>query len=195
MHHYRTREDETPCGGDPYFYLRLSAGAAPYSPIKLEVDVKPEPHMTPVDCLQHGSPPVDSGSTVMDTAGGCGNATAVADIGDCGGGVIVGGGIGVRCKDEGGATGIGLLALTQLDGYGGYNNKSYCHADGGAVDLQLQHDRVGDDDVDKEHCKYSYGRLIYSSPDDDSIIKHQVYSKLSSLLYIYIFIMWRRYTE
>ncbi|XP_008188069.1 transcription factor 12 isoform X2 [Acyrthosiphon pisum] len=172
MHHYRTREDETPCGGDPYFYLRLSAGAAPYSPIKLEVDVKPEPHMTPVDCLQHGSPPADSGSAVMDTVGGCGNAAVVADIGGCGG-VIVGGGAGVRCKDEGGATGIGLLALTQLDGYGGYNNKSYCHADGGAVDLQLQHDRVGDDDVDKEHSKYSYGRLIYSSPDDDSVIKHQ----------------------
>ncbi|XP_060859318.1 transcription factor E2-alpha isoform X5 [Metopolophium dirhodum] len=172
MHHYRTREDETPCGGDPYFYLRLSAGAAPYSPIKLEVDVKPEPHMTPVDCLQHVSPPADSGSAVMDTVGGCGNAAVVADIGGCGG-VIVGGGAGVRCKDEGGATGIGLLALTQLDGYGGYNNKSYCQADGGAVDLQLQHDRVGDDDVDKEHCKYSYGRLIYSSPDDDNVIKHQ----------------------
>ncbi|KAL5238326.1 hypothetical protein ACI65C_005736 [Semiaphis heraclei] len=167
MHHYRTREDETPCGGDPYFYLRLSAGAAPYSPIKLEVDVKPEPHMTPVDCLQHGSPPVDSGSAVMDTLGGCGNAAVVADIGGCGDGV------GVRRKDEGGATGIGLLALTQLDGYGGYNNKSYCHADGGAVDLQLQHDRVGDDDIDKDHCKYSYGRLIYSSPDDDNVIKHQ----------------------
>ncbi|XP_015372087.1 PREDICTED: transcription factor 12 isoform X4 [Diuraphis noxia] len=172
MHHYRTREDETPCGGDPYFYLRLSAGAAPYSPIKLEVDVKPEPHMTPVDCLQHGSSPVDSGSAVIDTVGGCGNAAVVADIGGCGG-VIVGDGVGVRCKDEGGATGIGLLALTQLDGYGGYNNKSYCHADGGAVDLQLQHDRVGDDDIDKDHCKYSYGRLIYSSPDDDNVIKHQ----------------------
>lgn len=193
MHHYRTREDETPCGGDPYFYLRLSAGAAPYSPIKLEVDVKPEPHMTPVDCLQHSSPPADSGSAVMDTVGGCGNAAVVADIGGCGG-VIVGSGAGVRCKDEGGSTGIGLLALTQLDGYGGYNNKSYCHADGGAVDLQLQHDRVGDDDVDKEHCKYSYGRLIYSSPDDDNVIKHQVFSKLSSLLYMYIIVMWR-YTE
>ncbi|XP_060843898.1 transcription factor E2-alpha isoform X5 [Rhopalosiphum padi] len=173
MHHYRTREDETPCGGDPYFYLRLSAGAAPYSPlepIKLEVDVKPEPRMTPVDdcSMKRVSPLADPVSAVMDTA------AVVPDIGGCGG-VIVGGvglGAGVDCKDEGGATGIGLLALTQLDGYGGYNNKSYCHADGGAVDLQLQHDRVGDEN-DKDHCKYSYGRMMYSSPDDDNIIKHQ----------------------
>lgn len=183
MHHYRTREDEAPCGGDPYFYLRLSAGAAPYSPlepIKLEVDVKPEPRMTPVDdCLQRASP--NSAS-----AGGCGAGSAAAaaevDIGGCAGVIAGGGGVGlgVDCKDEGGATGIGLLALTQLDGYGGYNNKSsYCHADGGAVDLQLQHDRVGDEN-DRDHCKYSYGRLMYSSPADDGIIKHQVYSKLSS---------------
>ncbi|XP_026818860.1 transcription factor 12 isoform X4 [Rhopalosiphum maidis] len=173
MHHYRTREDETPCGGDPYFYLRLSAGAAPYSPlepIKLEVDVKPEPRMTPVDdcSLKRVSPLADPVSAVMDTA------AVVPDIGGCGG-VIVGGvglGAGVDCKDEGGATGIGLLALTQLDGYGGYNNKSYCHADGGTVDLQLQHDRVGDEN-DKDHCKYSYGRLMYTSPEDDNIIKHQ----------------------
>ncbi|XP_025200545.1 protein daughterless isoform X8 [Melanaphis sacchari] len=179
MHHYRTREDETPCGGDPYFYLRLSAGAAPYSPlepIKLEVDVKPEPRITPVDdCMRRGSPLADPASAVMDTAGGCGSAASVAvDTVGCGGGVVVGGGLGlgVDCKDEGGATGIGLLALTQLDGYGGgYNNKSYCHADGGSVDLQLQHDRVGDEN-DKDHCKYSYSRLMYSSPDDN-IIKHQ----------------------
>jgi len=136
----------------------------------------------------------------MDTAGGC--AAAEVDIGGCAG-VIVGGGgggvglgaAGVVCKDEGGATGIGLLALTQLDGYGGYNNKSsYCHADGGAVDLQLQHDRVGDED-DKDHCKYSYGRMMYSSPADDGIIKHQVYSKSSSspfCIFLYPNIM---YTE
>ncbi|CAH1732989.1 unnamed protein product [Aphis gossypii] len=182
MHHYRTREDEAPCGGDPYFYLRLSAGAAPYSPlepIKLEVDVKPEPRLTPVDdCSQRVSP--NSASAVMDTAGGCGVAAAEVDIGGCAGVIVGGGGVGlgaagVDVKDEGGATGIGLLALTQLDGYGGYNNKSsYCHADGGAVDLQLQHDRVGDED-DKDHCKYSYGRLMYSSPADDGIIKHNQY--------------------
>ncbi|KAE9523996.1 hypothetical protein AGLY_015643 [Aphis glycines] len=164
MHHYRTREDEAPCGGDPYFYLRLSAGAAPYSPlepIKLEVDVKPEPRLTPVDdCLQRVSP--NSASAIMDTA-----AVAAPPQPPRRGGHRW------LCRNEGGATGIGLLALTQLDGYGGYNNKSsYCHADGGAVDLQLQHDRVGDED-DKDHCKYSYGRLMYSSPADDGIIKHQ----------------------
>lgn len=141
MHHYRSREDETSCGGggggDPYFYLRLTAGSAPYNnPIKLEVDVKPESRiMTPVtSCLQQhqGSPP----EALMDTTDG---------------GVVV-------CKEEEN-TGIGLLALTQLDGYGGYKT-TYCNTDV--------------DDVDKAD-KYSYGRLIYSSPDD---IKHQVYCSI-----------------
>lgn len=140
MHHYRSREDETACGGgDPYFYLRLTAGSAPYNnPIKLEVDVKPESRiMTPVaasSCLQQhqGSP----SEVLMDTTDG---------------GVVV-------CKEEESTTGIGLLALTQLDGYGGY--KTYCNT---AVE----------DAEDVKPDKYSYGRLIYSSPDD---IKHQVYS-------------------
>lgn len=78
-----------------------------------------------------------------------------------GGGVVV-------CKDEESTTGIGLLALTQLDGYGGYKT-AYCDT---AVE------DVDDDKADK----YSYGRLIYSSPDD---IKHQVYS-LVFLLFFYI---------
>lgn len=159
MHHYRSREDETSCSGgggsDPYFYLRLSAGAAPYNPIKLEVDVKPESCMTSVVCLEQqqrqGSP---SDAVVMDTTG-------------CDG---------VVCKDEPGTTGIGLLALTQLDGYGGY--KSYCDVTGGDGVISstddLLHDRIGDIDDHKDD-KYSYSRLIYSSSDD---IKHQVYSKL-----------------
>lgn len=154
MHHYRSREDEMSCGGggDPYFYLRLSAGAAPYNnPIKLEVDVKPESCMTPVVCLepQRQRSPPDAVS--MDTVG-------------C---------EGVVCKDEQGTTGIGLLALTQLDGYGGYKS-SYCDVAGGEGVISstgdLLHDQIGDDDDHKP--KYSYSRLIYSSPDD---IKHQVF--------------------
>lgn len=159
MHHYRPREDETSCsagGSDPYFYLRLSAGGpASYQvppSIKLEVDVKPEPRiMTPVGCLQHhqlqqpDSTPSDM--TIMDTS--------------------------VICKDEGGTTeGIGLMALTHLDGYGGLYKSSY----GGDEDCvisstaDLQRDRI--DDSDKADKMYSsYGRLVYSSPDD---IKHQV---------------------
>lgn len=160
MHHYRSREDEMSCGGgvgggDPYFYLRLSAGAAPYNPIKLEVDVKPESCTTPVVCLEpqrQRSPP---DAVVMDTTG-------------CDG---------VVCKDEQGTTGIGLLALTQLDGYGGYKS-AYCDPTGGEGVISstgdLLHDRIGDDDDDHKP-KYSYSRLIYSSPDD---IKHQVFVPL-----------------
>jgi len=160
MHHYRSREDDPPQsngGGDPYLDLRLSAGAAPYNPIKLEVDVKPEPRMTPVVCLQQqpggGSPSEPMAMNVVgdDEAGG------------------------VVCKDErDGTTGLGLLALTQLDGYGGYKPSPYCsNAVGGESVISstgLLENRIDDDD-DKTN-KYSYGRLIYSSPDD---IKHQVF--------------------
>ncbi|XP_050438430.1 protein daughterless isoform X7 [Adelges cooleyi] len=125
MHHYRTREEETSaCGGggnDPYFYLRLSAGTATYAnPLKLEVDVKPEPGMTPVP-LHGGSP---STTDVHMDAGGVG----------CGGG------------------GIGLLALTQLDGYG---YKSYDSGDGGVI------------------ASTDVGHLAYSSPDDTKSHLHQ----------------------
>lgn len=177
MHHYRSREDETSCatgGGssDPYFYLRLSAGStSPYcgnsAAIKLEVDVKPElPRMTPVvPCglqMQQQASPSESAAVAMDA--------------------------GVRIKDEehqqlrqdGGsttATGIGLLALTQLDGYGGGAafKSAYCDVDEDphGVAQTLHHIASATDLLQRDKDdKYSFGRqLIYPSPDD---IKHQV---------------------
>lgn len=151
MHHYRSREDEMSCGGgaaDPYFYLRLSAGASPYNnPIKLEVDVKPEPVMSPVALRQHqlhGSPPDPSS---MDPS--------------------------ARKDDEAGATGIGLLALTQLDGYGGgYKYDAVPPPDHGVVVIQpaaTAADLVDDPDDDFKSCRYSsYGRLMYPTDDDGS---------------------------
>ncbi|XP_025422588.1 transcription factor E2-alpha isoform X7 [Sipha flava] len=172
MHHYRSREEETSCGADPYFYLRLSAGSVPYNPIKLEVDVKPESRISPVTCLQqqqqqphhqlhHQQHQHHQQSSPSDAA--------VMDITGSGGGSI-----GIACKDqEESTTGIGLLALTQLDGYGEYKSASPYGDGTGVITSVNLHDRVGDggndNDDDKVH-KYSFGRLIYSSPDD---IKHQ----------------------
>jgi len=162
MHHYRSREDDAPQSnsGDPYFYLRLSAGAAPYNPIKLEVDVKPESRMTPVVCLQQQQP-----------SGSPSEAMVMNIAGDESGG---GGGGGGVCKDgHDGTTGLGLLALTQLDGYSGYKSSPYCSdavgGEGVISSTGLLENRI--DDEDKSN-KYSYGRLIYSSSDD---IKHQVF--------------------
>lgn len=188
MHHYRSREDETSCGGtgpDPYFYLRLSsAGAAPASQycggggdnqpaaIKLEVDVKPEPRMmTPVPCglqLQQASSP--SSAAVMDA------------------------GIVVQCKQEiqqpplseihhhhdGSTTtaaGIGLLALTQLDGYGGSsvyksafrdNVMDVHHGEAPSTLLQMSSAVAADLLHRDKDDKYLFGRqLMYASTDDD----------------------------
>lgn len=198
MHHYRSREDETSCGGgasDPYFYLRLSTGSAsPYcgnqaAAIKLEVDVNPEPRMTPVTgaVLDTSSPSEDP-------------ATGIAAV----------------CKEEEPAhqlhrhhhnhhhhhhsdgtttaAGIGLLALTQLDGYGGggYVKSAFCdtpdedrHQHGVTATPPSLHHHISSSSssataaaVDLLHRdkddKYLFGRqLMYPSPDD---IKHQVYS-------------------
>jgi hypothetical protein len=189
MHHYRSREEETSCGADPYFYLRLSAGSVPYNPIKLEVDVKPESRISPVTCLQqqqqqphhqlhHQQHQHHQQSSPSDAA--------VMDITGSGGGSI-----GIACKDqEESTTGIGLLALTQLDGYGEYKSASPYGDGTGVITSVNLHDRVGDggndNDDDKVH-KYSFGRLIYSSPDD---IKHQVFKVflfLSRSLYLDIY--------
>lgn len=208
MHHYRSREDETSCGGgasDPYFYLRLSTGSAsPYcgnqaAAIKLEVDVNPEPRMTPV-------PPV----TGLDTSSPSEDAAAMDAVG-----IAV-------CKEEEPthqlhrhhhnhhhhhhsdgtttAAGIGLLALTQLDGYGGggYVKSVFCDTPDEdrhqhivtATPPALHHHIPSSSSssaavaaataaaVDLLHRdkddKYLFGRqLMYPSPDD---IKHQVYS-------------------
>lgn len=106
------------------------------------------------------------------------------DITGSGGG---GARVGNPCKDqEEGTTGIGLLALTQLDGFGGYKSSSPYGDGAGVITSADLHDRVGDggdgDDDDKAH-KYSFGRLIYSSPDD---IKHQVF-KVSLSLFLFLF--------
>lgn len=175
MHHYRSREEETSCGADPYFYLRLSAGSVPYNPIKLEVDVKPEPRISPVTCLQQQQqqqPHPQLHHQQRHHQQGSPSDAAVMDITGSGGG----GSIGIVCKnEEEGTTGIGLLALTQLDGYGEYKSESP-YGDGTGVITSVDlHDRIGNggdnNDDDKVH-KYSFGRLIYSSPDD---IKHQVF--------------------
>lgn len=205
MHHYRSREDESSCatngggggGGDPYFYLRLSAGStSPYcgnqAAIKLEVDVKPElselPHMTPVGpCgvqMQQQASPSEAAAVAMD-----------AGVAVCSGEDEhrmrlqqhqqllhqhdgAGGGGGTT------AAGIGLLALTQLDGYGGGAYKTeYCDV---PVDEEVQtlHQHHIPSTVDLLHRdkdeKYQFGRqLMYPSPDD---IKHQVYTAFDSLI-------------
>lgn len=181
MHHYRSREDETSCGGgtggggggDPYFYLRLSAGSVPYNPIKLEVDVKSEPSISPIVSslqqqhhlqqqqqqqhqqhqLQHQQDSPPDQVQAMDTVA----AAAVC----------------VKGEELQGTTGIGLLALTQLEGYGGY--KPYCDGTEAVVSSTVDclQDRI--DPLQNKVDKYSYGRLMYSSPDD---IKHQVHRKL-----------------
>lgn len=171
MHHYRSREEETPCGGDPYFYLRLSTGPVPYNPIKLEVDVKPEPCiMTPVSCLQQQQPDQRSPSyaaVMQDTSG--------SDV---------------ICKSEESTTaGIGLLALTQLDGFGGGSGDEYkssysvaAAGDGAALissctDLDNRVDANDDDKAgNKIYLPYD-DRLVYTSPPGD--IKHQVFDVFS----------------
>lgn len=168
MHHYQSREEETPCGGDPYFYLRLSTGPVPYNPIKLEVDVKPESCiMTPVSCLQQLQPDQRSPSYAAVMQG-----TSGSDI---------------ICKSEEGTTaGIGLLALTQLNGFGGGEYKSsYSIAaagDGAGLisscsDLNNRLD-AGDDDKVGNKIYFPYDdRLVYTSPPGD--IKHQVFDVFS----------------
>lgn len=189
MHHYRSREDDNMPqsnvgggggGDDPYFYLRLSAGAASSynNPVKLEVDVKPESHMTPVVC---GGGLQQQQQSSMAASSSPSETTMVMNI--------AGDEVDVICKDEhDGTNGLGLLALTQLDGYGGYKSlpPQYCNAataiGGGTEDVisstGLLDNRI-DDDKTEDNCKYSYGRLIYSSSDD---IKHQVFE------YIYIYV-------
>lgn len=172
MHHYRSREDEMACGGgasDPYFYLRLSAGSAPYNPIKLEVDVKPDVSRmtttTPVALQQQQLHQQQQGSP----AGGIMDAVELHH----------------PLKEELSATGIGLLALTQLDGYGGY--KSYDAAQVVAANhhgVQISADDLDGDRGDVDKVKYSYDRLMYSSDD----VKHQVFDRLFFFFLLPIFL-------